>query len=115
MGKGKGTQSFGKRHTRVHTECRRCSRKTYHIQNKRCGSCGYPRAKIRSYDGWACKVRGRKGQGTGRMRYMKTLARKARNNFREENLYVKAGLSKKNLGTRSVKLVKAKIPKRKLL
>ena len=27
-------------------------------------------------DGWGCKVRGRKGQGTGRMRHMKDVGRK---------------------------------------
>ena len=70
---------------------------------------------MRSYDGWACKVRGRKGQGTGRMRYLKTLARKAKNNFREESVFVKGSTSKLNKGTRSDKLVKAKVPRRKLL
>lgn len=72
---------------------------------------------MRRFDGWGRKVRGRKGQGTGRMSYLKDVPRKAKNNFREENNYVKAGLSKKNLGTRSKtkELVKAKIPKRKLL
>jgi len=33
-------------------------------------------------DGWGQKVRDRKGQGTGRMRYMKTIARRAKNGFR---------------------------------
>ena len=60
-------------------------------------------------------MRGRKGQGTGRMRFLKTVVRKAKNNFREESVFVKASTSKKNLGTRSNKLVKAKIPKRKLI
>ena len=27
-------------------------------------------------DGWGCKVRGRKGQGTGRMRHMKDVPRR---------------------------------------
>jgi hypothetical protein len=27
-------------------------------------------------DGWGYKVRGRKGQGTGRMQYLKTIKRK---------------------------------------
>ena len=69
---------------------------------------------MRRYDGWACKVRSRKGQGTGRMSHLKTMARKAKNNFREESNYVKASTSKKNLGTRSKNLVRAKVPKRKL-
>ena len=33
-------------------------------------------------DGWAQKARDRVGQGTGRMRYMKTIARRAKNGFR---------------------------------
>lgn len=37
---------------------------------------------MRRYDGWAKKVRARRGQGTGRMRYMKDIPRKAKNGFR---------------------------------
>ncbi|KAL4472651.1 hypothetical protein ABPG74_018600 [Tetrahymena malaccensis] len=54
----RGTPAFGKRHQKTHTLCRRCD------------------------DGWGQKVRDRKGQGTGRMRYMKTIARRAKNGFR---------------------------------
>ena len=82
MVKGKGTQSFGKRHTKVHALCRRCGNKTYHIQNKRCSCCGFPDKKMRQYPGWALKTKQRKGQGHGRMRHMKTVARRAKNNFR---------------------------------
>ena len=49
------------------------------------------------------------------MSYMKTITRKAKNGFREVNNYVKASTAKKNLGTRGDKLVKARIPKRRLL
>ena len=70
---------------------------------------------MRRYDGWGCKVRGRKGQGTGRMRTLKTIPGKAKNNFREENVFLKGSTAKLNLGTRSDKLVKAKIPRRRLL
>ena len=38
----KGTSSFGKRHNKTHTHCRRCGRRAYHIQKKRCASCSYP-------------------------------------------------------------------------
>mgnify|MGYP002380068796 CR=1 FL=1 len=44
---GKGTASFGKRHTKSHTLCRRCGRRSYHIQKARCASCGYPAARLR--------------------------------------------------------------------
>jgi ribosomal protein L37E len=43
----KGTSSFGKRHTKTHTGCRRCGRIAFHKQKKICGSCAYPEAKIR--------------------------------------------------------------------
>ncbi|PAA84170.1 hypothetical protein BOX15_Mlig001815g3, partial [Macrostomum lignano] len=37
----KGTTSFGKRHNKSHTQCRRCGRKSYHVQKKTCSSCAY--------------------------------------------------------------------------
>ena len=49
------------------------------------------------------------------MRHLKNLTRRAKNNFREDNNYVKASLAKKNLGTRTKTLTKAKIPKRRLI
>nr|AGE89248.1 ribosomal protein L37 [Cryptocaryon irritans] len=82
MVKGKGTPHFGKKHQRTHTECRRCGRVSYHKQKKSCAACGFPSARLRRFDGWALKVRGRKGQGTGRMKYMKDIPRKAKNGFR---------------------------------
>ena len=44
----KGTTSFGKRHTKTHTGCRRCGKVSFHKQKKECSCCGYPQAKIRS-------------------------------------------------------------------
>lgn len=44
----KGTSSFGKRHNKTHTLCRRCGRSSYHIQKSQCAQCGYPAAKTRS-------------------------------------------------------------------
>ena len=43
----KGTTSFGKRHSKTHVTCRRCGRRTFHIQKKTCSSCGYPASKMR--------------------------------------------------------------------
>lgn len=43
----KGTTSFGKRHSKSHVTCRRCGRRSFHIQKKTCSSCGYPAAKMR--------------------------------------------------------------------
>lgn len=83
MVKGKGTQSFGKRHTKVHTQCRRCGTKTYHIQNKRCSRCGFPDKKIRKYN-WSRKVNQRRGEGTGRMAHKSVVVRRAKNGFRHE-------------------------------
>ena len=37
---------------------------------------------MRRYDGWAKKVRARRGEGTGRMSYMKDIPRRAKNGFR---------------------------------
>merc|ERR1712057_133430 len=78
----KGTTSFGKRHNKSHTLCRRCGRRSYHIQKKTCSACGYPAAKTRSYN-WAKKAIRRKTTGSGRCRYLKTMPRRAKNGFRE--------------------------------
>jgi large subunit ribosomal protein L37e len=79
---GKGTQSFGKRHTKSHTTCRRCGRVTFHIQKASCSSCGYPRAGMRKYN-WAHKALRRRTVGTGRMQYLKDMPRRFKNGFRE--------------------------------
>lgn len=83
MGKaGKGTGSFGKRHNKSHTVCRRCGRRSFHIQKGVCASCGYPGAKMRRYN-WAAKALRRRTQGTGRMKYMRHMPRRFKNGFRE--------------------------------
>lgn len=43
----RGTPSFGKRHTKTHTLCRRCGRMSYHKQKSTCSACGYPAARLR--------------------------------------------------------------------
>eukprot|EP00588_Corethron_pennatum_P010885 CAMPEP_0194266230 /NCGR_PEP_ID=MMETSP0169-20130528/1201_1 /TAXON_ID=218684 /ORGANISM="Corethron pennatum, Strain L29A3" /LENGTH=90 /DNA_ID=CAMNT_0039006863 /DNA_START=169 /DNA_END=441 /DNA_ORIENTATION=+ len=78
----KGTTSFGKRHNKTHTLCRRCGKSSYHIQKKTCSACGYPAAKSRSYN-WGEKAKRRKTTGTGRMRHMKSMTRRFKNGFRE--------------------------------
>ncbi|KXS14531.1 putative 60S ribosomal protein L37-A [Gonapodya prolifera JEL478] len=78
----KGTQAFGKRHNKSHTLCLRCGRRSFHNQKKECASCGYPAAKIRSFN-WSVKAKRRKTTGTGRTRYLKTLPRRFKNGFRE--------------------------------
>mmetsp|Transcript_41908 Transcript_41908/g.104821 ORF Transcript_41908/g.104821 Transcript_41908/m.104821 type:complete len:90 (-) Transcript_41908:96-365(-) len=78
----KGTQSFGKRHTKTHTSCRRCGKVSFHKQKKQCSSCSYPMAKTRSYE-WSGKAKRRRTTGTGRMSYLKTIPRKFKNGFRE--------------------------------
>ncbi len=67
---------------------------------------------MRRYDGVYGKVRGRKGQGTGRMKYLKNVPRKFRNLFRCENVYKKALPEKKEEKKEGVNY--AKIPRRKL-
>ncbi|KAJ1454149.1 ribosomal protein L37e-domain-containing protein [Pelagophyceae sp. CCMP2097] len=78
----KGTSSFGKRHSKSHTTCRRCGKVSFHLQKKVCASCGYPGAKMRRFN-WSAKGLRRRTQGTGRMAYMKDMPRKFKNGFRE--------------------------------
>ena len=47
---------------------------SYHIQKHTCASCGFPAARTRKY-GWSLKTNQRRGLGTGRMRYIKTIPR----------------------------------------
>lgn len=79
---GKGTPSFGKRHNKSHTLCRRCGKRSYHIQKATCASCSYPSATMRRYNHHE-KAKRRRTEGTGRMRYLKTLTRRFKNGFRE--------------------------------
>lgn len=52
----KGTASKGKKQNPVHGRCRRCGRHAYHLQKRRCSSCGYgATAKLRGY-AWAHKA-----------------------------------------------------------
>ena len=53
---------------KTHTACRRCGRTSFHIQKKVCAACGYPSARMRTYN-WGKKMIRRKNEGTGRMRY----------------------------------------------
>ena len=111
----KGTTSQGPKHLKTHTFCRRCGRRSFHRQNKICAACGFPRKTIRRYDGVLIKVRGRKGQGTGKMKYLKEVPRRFRNNFRCRNSYraALAGNKKADEGE-SKQLVRKVIPRRKL-
>ncbi|WFD21939.1 60S ribosomal protein L37A [Malassezia equina] len=77
----KGTTSMGKRHTKTHTICRRCNRRAFHRQKKTCAACGYPSAKTRNYQ-WGQKAIRRKTTGSGRMRHLKDVPRRAKNGFR---------------------------------
>ncbi|CAK3790398.1 60s ribosomal l37 [Lecanosticta acicola] len=76
----KGTSSFGKRHNKSHVLCRRCGRRSMHVQKHTCANCGYPSAGIRKYN-WGEKAKRRKTTGSGRMRSLKHVARKAKNGF----------------------------------
>ena len=78
----KGTTSFGKRTSKSHTTCRRCGRRSFHIQKGVCSSCGYPAKKMRRYN-WGAKAKRRRTDGTGRMKYLKTMSRRFKNGFRE--------------------------------
>merc|ERR1712154_549817 len=78
----KGTSSFGKRHNKTHTICRRCGGRTLHIQKKTCSRCGYPSPRMRKFN-WSAKAKRRRTQGVGRMRHMKQVFRRFKNGFRE--------------------------------
>mmetsp|Transcript_17990 Transcript_17990/g.31483 ORF Transcript_17990/g.31483 Transcript_17990/m.31483 type:complete len:96 (-) Transcript_17990:60-347(-) len=77
----KGTSSYGKRNNKSHSVCRRCNKSSFHIRKKTCASCGYPHAKLRSFQ-WSVKARRRRTTGAGRTRYLKTVPNKSKNNFR---------------------------------
>ncbi|KAF1783053.1 Ribosomal protein L37e, conserved site [Phytophthora cactorum] len=79
----KGTQSFGMRHNKTHTICRRCGRSSYHIQKSTCSSCGYPAAKMRK-----CKQLEPEGptsphDGLWPHAPLKNVQRRFKNGFRE--------------------------------
>merc|ERR1711900_19883 len=76
----KGTSSFGERHNKTHVLCRRCGRRSLHVQKHTCANCGYPSASVRKYN-WGEKAKRRKTTGSGRMQYLKTVPRKFSNGF----------------------------------
>ena len=78
----KGTSSFGKRHSKTHTTCRRCGKVSFHLQKKVCASCGYPGAKMRRFN-WSEKALRRRTNGTGRMRHRRHMPRRFKNGYRE--------------------------------
>merc|ERR1712099_54299 len=78
----KGTSSFGKRHNKTHVLCRRCGRRSLHVQKKTCANCGYPSASVRRFN-WGEKAKRRKTTGSGRMQYLKTVNRKFQNGFQK--------------------------------
>merc|ERR1739841_431674 len=78
----KGTSSFGKRHNKTHTACRRCGKSSYHIQKSRCSSCGFPEPRMRKYN-WSEKAKRRRTQGTGRMRNLQKIMKRLRGGYKE--------------------------------
>merc|ERR1712013_132535 len=52
------------------------------ISHTVCASCGYPSARIRSFN-WGSKAKRRKTTGTGRIRHLKKVHRRSTNGFRE--------------------------------
>ncbi|KAJ6157520.1 hypothetical protein N7470_005112 [Penicillium chermesinum] len=76
----KGTSSFGKRHNKTHTLCRRCGKRSLHIQKHTCANCGYPSAKTRKFN-WGEKAKRRKTTGSGRQRSSRDVHRRFTNGF----------------------------------
>jgi large subunit ribosomal protein L37e len=88
----KGTSSMGGRNNHTHTLSRINGKQSWHRQKKRCASSGHPGTKKRRckswmywwyVDNWSEKAKRRNTQGTGRMRYLKHVDRRAKNGFRE--------------------------------
>ena len=90
----KGVGRTGCRNDKSHTICRRCGKSSYHLQKKQCASCGYPLKGMRRYQ-WSNKALRRRTNGTGRMRHMKHMPRRAKNGFREGGSATRAGKSTK--------------------
>ena len=45
----KGTYSMGKKNKKTHIICRRCSKRSYHVRDNLCSSCGFGKSrKIKS-------------------------------------------------------------------
>lgn len=41
----KGTPSMGKKNKRTHIVCRRCGKRAFHLNKKRCAACGFGESK----------------------------------------------------------------------
>ncbi|KAA0157480.1 hypothetical protein FNF27_00635 [Cafeteria roenbergensis] len=79
----KGTTSQGTRNDKSHTLCRRCGKRSFHLQKRICSSCAYgATSKMRRY-AQQYKAMRRRTEGTGRMSHLKTMARRFKNGFRE--------------------------------
>jgi large subunit ribosomal protein L37e len=81
MTKGIGRTSV--RNDKSHITCRRCGKVSFHIQKKICASCGYGHTKHMRRFTQHYKALRRRTEGTGRMRYKKSMARRFKNGFRE--------------------------------
>ncbi|CAD7669548.1 unnamed protein product [Nyctereutes procyonoides] len=52
----KGMSSFGRRRSKMHKSCCRCSFQAYHLQKSTCGKRGYPAKRKRKYN-WSAKAK----------------------------------------------------------
>merc|ERR1712106_430525 len=77
----KGTQSFGKRHNKTPTLCRKCGSRSFHIQKATCAQCGFPAKTTRGYN-WGKKAQRRRTTGTGRTAHLREVHRRFKNGFR---------------------------------
>ncbi|KAM4873167.1 large ribosomal subunit protein eL37-like [Thomomys bottae] len=78
----KGTSSFGKHCNKMHTLCRRCGSKAYHLPKLTCGKYSYPAKHKRKFN-WSAKAKRRNTTGTGCMRHLKIVYRRFRHGFHE--------------------------------
>merc|ERR1712221_32685 len=77
-----GTSSFGKRHNKTHTLCRRCWPIFLSYPEVAMCPMWLSQKRLRHYN-WSEKAKRRKTTGTGRMRHLKIVQIKFRNGFRE--------------------------------
>nr|AAY55640.1 IP02862p [Drosophila melanogaster] len=67
----KGTTSFGKRHNKTHTICRRCGNSSYHLQKSKCSQSAILRPRPEASTGperpRVARRREREGCGTSRI------------------------------------------------
>ena len=83
----RGTPAAGKRRTHAHALSRFSGKTNFHLQKRKDASLGGG-TKKRKYN-WSIKAIRRNTTGTGRLRHLKNIARRAKNGFRHGTQAIK--------------------------